>query len=130
MQLKEIKKMPRPKNYNKTANTDSKYIRISEACEKLNIKREVLLYRLEKYQKETSDIIMYQHDGKEMYPFDGSKNPIFIDLDKAERKVPLLKRSETIEQLLKDVEELKEQTRILYEVCYIRGFLRRKEDNE
>ncbi len=121
--------MARPTNYQKQIRDNSKYVPISDVVKKLNIKREALIYRLEKFQNDQNDIIvMYQYDDKTMFKYNGSKNPIYIDYELMERSVPVLQENETITKLIDDVEKHNEQIRVLYEVCYMKGFLRRVEE--
>lgn len=118
--------MARAKTYEKQIRENPKYTPISDVCEKLNIKREALIYRLERFQQESEIVVMYQYDNNNMFKYDGSKYPIYIDYELMEKSVPVLMESGTTAKLIADVKELKEQVQVLYEVCYMKGFLRRE----
>lgn len=116
------------KTYNTKTRSNAKYIRLTEALELLNeglkesqkISRETLLARIRRYEQETNDMILQQDPTPSP-----SKTPLLVDFDKLKTSIPSLQESEIIADLITKVETQQEQIRILYEVCYQKGFLRR-----
>lgn len=116
------------KKYNKITRSDAKYIRLTEALDMLNetvpedkkLTRETLLARIRRYESETQDTILKQ----DPTPCP-TKSPLLVDYDKLQTSIPSLMKSSLIDELIQKVESQQEQLRVLYEIMYMKGFLRK-----
>jgi len=120
--------MVKEKKYNKITRSDAKYIRLTEALDLLNetvsedkkLTRETLLARIRRYESESGDRILQQ----DPTPCP-AKSPLLVDFDKLQTSIPSLMKSSIVDDLIQKVELQQEQIRVLYEVCYMKGFLKK-----
>jgi hypothetical protein len=96
--------------------------------ESKRIARETLLARIKNYAENNKDFLV--KNGIELIRQDPSpspeKSPILVDYDYIQKNIPSLMESDTLRDLQEQIKNQAEQIRIIYEVMYLKGFLRRE----
>jgi hypothetical protein len=122
--------------YSHTTRDNGKYIRLTEMLKIINgtlpeskrIARETLLARIKNYAENNKDFLV--KNGIELIRQDPSpspeKSPILVDYDYIQKNIPSLMESDTLRDLQEQIKNQAEQIRIIYEVMYLKGFLRRE----
>jgi hypothetical protein len=129
--------MKNKKEYANTTRSNAKYIRLTElvdivnkdAIESKKVSRETLLARIKSYIAINLDQL--KKEGVDLIKQDPSnspeKSPILVDYDYIQKNIPSLVESEIIKNLIEKVTAQEERLKVIYEICYLKGFLRRIE---
>jgi hypothetical protein len=123
--------MSKSKPYTGTTRSNGKYIRLTEMVDIINkglpsekcVSRETLLARIKAYIDNNPNDL----EGVELIKQDKNspKSPILVNYDHIKASIPSLMESDIMRDMSEKIKNLEEQMRIIYEVMYLRGFLRR-----